>query len=380
MPAVFDKLPDSMRLLFNIFSVLVFSLPIFQLFAKAQEKPNEPILRWQNLRDFGVEGKGWTDTKNFYDRLPARAEKIVREPVWRLSQNSAGMSVRFVTDSDAIYARWTLRSPSLQMSHMPATGVSGLDLYVKENGRWRWLAVGIPDKFPTSEKKLITNIALQKREYQLYLPLYNGIESIEIGVPEKFTVEKSATDNSKPIVFYGTSIVQGAVASHTGMAYPSILGRRLNVPTINLGFSGNGRMEAEVAELLTEIDAAVFVVDCLPNLSTGAEVEERTPKVVEILRRKHPNTPIILVENLIYPDSILEQTKRKKYLEKNETLRRVYQNLLKSGVKRLYYVRADNLIGTDGDATVDGVHPTDLGFVRIADVLEPVLQRALKNR
>lgn len=366
--------------LFKLFFVVVFSLSFLHLFAQVQEKPAEPVLRWHNLKDFGVEGKGWTDTKNFYDRLPARAEKIVREPVWRLSQNSAGMSVRFITDSDAIYARWTLRSPSLQMSHMPATGVSGLDLYVKENGRWRWLAVGIPDKFPASEKKLIANIAPQKREYLLYLPLYNGVESIEIGVPEKFTVEKAVPDNAKPVVFYGTSIVQGAVASHTGMAYPSILGRRLNVPTINLGFSGNGRMEAEVAQLLTEIDAAVFVVDCLPNLSTGAEVEERTPKVVEILRRKRPNTPIVMVENLIYPDAILEQTKRKKYQEKNETLLRVYQNLVKSGVKRLYYVRADNLIGIDGDATVDGVHPTDLGFVRIADVLEPILQKALKNR
>src|SRR5436190_6750273 len=99
---------------------------------------------WYDLRLLDVEGRGWTETKAFYDRLPARAEGVVRDPVWNLSHNSAGLCVRFVTDATAIEARWTLTSSNLAMAHMPATGVSGVDLYVKYEGHWRWLAVGQP--------------------------------------------------------------------------------------------------------------------------------------------------------------------------------------------------------------------------------------------
>ncbi|HEX8267078.1 MAG TPA: SGNH/GDSL hydrolase family protein [Pyrinomonadaceae bacterium] len=368
----------------NYFFPIIFVLLFLISPANAQETAlPQSNLRWYDLKDFGIEGKGWTETKSFYDRLPAKAEAIVREPVWKLSLNSAGMSVRFVTDAETIYARWKLRSPSLALAHMAASGVSGVDLYVKENGFWRWIGIGEAMKSSINEYKLIGNIAPQKREYQLYLPLYNGVESVEIGLPEKAAIEKAApypAKQAKPIVFYGTSIVQGAVASRPGMAYPAILGRGLQRPTINLGFSGNGRMEPEVAELLTEIDAAVYVIDCLPNLSTGAEVAERAPKLIEIIRKKRPATPIILVENLAYPNAMFEQIKQQKYLDKNQTLRRVYQNSIRSKFKNIYYVSGENLIGTDGEATVDGIHPTDLGFMRIADTLEPILKKALRSK
>lgn len=363
--------------------IIFVSLFLISVAGAQQTASAQPVLRWHDAKDFGIEGKGWTDTKNFYDRLPAKAETIVRQPIWKLSQHSAGMSVRFVTDADAIYARWKLRLPALALAHMAASGVSGVDLYVKENGAWRWIGIGEAEKSSINEYKLISNIAAEKREYQLYLPLYNGVESLEIGLPEKSIIEKAAPhpiERAKPMVFYGTSIVQGAVASRPGMAYPSILGRRLARPVVNLGFSGNGRMEPETAELVAEIDAAIYVVDCLPNLSTGAEVAERTPKLIEILRKKRPLTPIVLIENLNYPNAAFERIKGQKYRDKNEALRRVYQNLIKSGVKNIYYVRGENLIGADGEATVDGIHPTDLGFTRIADALEPILKKVLRNK
>jgi lysophospholipase L1-like esterase len=266
---------------------------------------------------------------------------------------------------------------------MPATGVSGLDLYVKDAGKWHWLGVGKPEKSSVNEQKLIANLKPEKREYLLYLPLYNGVESVEVGVPEKAFIEKApaaSPENTRPIVFYGTSIVQGAVASRPGMTYPSILSRRLNKPAINLGFSGNGRAETEMANLVAEIDAAVYVVDCLPNLSNRQEVEERVPGFLRILREKHPSTPIVLVENIVYADTPFEEIRNQRYREKNEALRRIYQNLIKSGFKRLYYVAGDKMLGFDSDATVDGTHPTDLGFFRIADVLEPFIKNALKSR
>ncbi|MFL6546560.1 MAG: SGNH/GDSL hydrolase family protein, partial [Candidatus Udaeobacter sp.] len=185
--------------------------------------------------------------------------------------------------------------------------------------------------------------------------------------------------SEKPIVFYGTSIVQGAAASRPGMAYPAILGRRLNYPIINLGFSGNGKMEPEIAKLLAELDPEIYVIDALPNLDP-ADVKERAELMVKTIRVAHPATPIVLVENIFYEDAILEQVKYKKVIEKNAALRVAYADLRKDGVRELYYLKSDGLLGADGDATVDGTHPNDLGFARMADTFEPLLRRLLWRR
>ena len=225
-------------------------------------------LRWFDARQLGVEGQGWTENKSPYDRLPAKAEGKVRDAVWGLSRDSAGMCVRFVTDATTIHARWTLTKAKLEMPHMAATGVSGLDLYAKDDqGRWRWVAVGKPTA-QTTTQKLAEGITPGKREYLIYLPLYNGVSSVEVGVPVANSIEAAAphaSDRAKPIVFYGTSITHGACASRPGMVHTAILGRKYGRPVINLGFSGNGRMEPEVTALIAELDAFVYVIDCCPN-------------------------------------------------------------------------------------------------------------------
>src|ERR1017187_7975974 len=143
-----------------------------------------------------------------------------------------------------------------------------------------------------------------RREYLLYLPLYNGVEEVKIGVPPEAKFESALPRPAglKPIVFYGTSIVQGGCASRPGMAYPAILGRRLDRPQINLGFSGNAWSEPEVAQLLAELDPAAYVLDPLPNMKEEWVVP-RLARFVEILRGAHPKTPIVLVENVPYPRS-----------------------------------------------------------------------------
>src|SRR5205085_52806 len=134
------------------------------------------------------------------------------------------------------------------------------------------------------------------REYAAYLPLYNGVENLSIGVSPGAKFEPLAPRSEKPIVFYGTSITHGASASRPGMAHPAILGRRFDRPVINLGFSGNGRMDAAVGELLVKIDAAVYVIDCLPNMGAN-DVRQKCPPLVKLLREARPQTPIVLVED-----------------------------------------------------------------------------------
>jgi lysophospholipase L1-like esterase len=347
------------------------------LTAAAQTTPAETSLRWFDARELCVEGKGWADTSDFYDRLPAKAQGVVRPPVWNLSRDSAGMSVRFTTDATAISVRWTLRQASLAMSHMPASGVSGVDLYVRQRRGWRWVGAARPDKSVTTEKVLVSGLAAARHEFRLYLPLYNGVETVAIGVAAGKGVSPAEPATVKPIVFYGTSITQGGCASRPGMAYPAILGRRLDWPTINLGFSGNAHSEPELARLLAELDPAVYVLDPLPNM-TGEMVATRLAPFVATLRQAHPRTPIVLVESVAFPAGALVIETRERVADKNARLREIYRALTRSGQQKLFYVPAGRLIGEDGDGTVDGVHPTDLGFVRMADALEPVLRRALK--
>jgi lysophospholipase L1-like esterase len=333
--------------------------------------------QWYDIRPLGVEGQGWpAEAKSPYDRLPARAEGIVRAPVWSLGQHSAGLCVRFVTDAGSIAARWTLRSESLAMNHMPATGVSGLDLYGRApDGAWAWLAVGRPDH-RENRQTLVEGLSAARREYLLYLPLYNGVEQVQIGIPAGAKVYPPAARPAaaaRPIVFYGTSIVQGGCAARPGMAYPAIVGRWLDRPTINLGFSGNGPMELELARLLAELDAAAYVIDCLPNMS-AAQVPERTGPLVRTLREARPDAPIVLVENIVYQNAPLVPASRDAYQAKNAALRKEYERLVSEGVTGLTYVPGDALLGDDGEGTVDGTHPTDLGFLRMAGVLAPVLR------
>ena len=302
------------------------------------------------------------------------AEGRVREPVWNLSRDSAGIAIRFVTDSTALEARWTLRRPRLEMKHMPATGVSGIDLYVRTDDGWRWVACGQPQG-TTTTTTLVQGLPAETREFMLYLPLYNGIDSIEIGTTAESTIEP-APERSKPIVFYGTSITHGACASRPGMGHPAILGRRLDRPIVNLGFSGNGRLEPEVGEFLVEIDAAVFVLDCLPNLN-GDQTARRTEPMVRQIRAAHPDTPIVLVEDRAYADNPFDAGRRARNEANWKAFRAAYERLSADGVTGLSYLEGANLLGDDGEGTVDGSHPTDLGFMRQADAFEPVLRSAL---
>ena len=337
---------------------------------------------WYDIRLLDVEGRGWNETAEFYDRLPSKAENTVRQPVWNLRRDSAGMCVRFVTDATVISARWRLRSESLALPHMPATGVSGLDLYVKtEAGKWRWLANGRPTVYPENTVSLVKDIPEGRREYILYLPLYNGVTSVEIGIPDSASLSKAGhwgPGERKPVVFYGTSITQGGCASRPGMVYTAILGRWLNYPVINLGFSGNGRMEPEMADLHAELDPSVYVLDCLPNM-TPEETAVRIEPFVRVLRGKHPATPIVLAEDRSYTNSFLVTANRIRNKEGRKALRQIYSRLKAAGDENLYYIDGEMQLGDDNEGSVDGSHPTDLGFMRQAEVFYRVLAPILKE-
>lgn len=345
----------------------------------AERKVAEDGLAWYDVTTWGAEGRilPESDRQRWFDRFPTSAKKSVTKNVWNLSRDSAGMMVRFKTDATAIHVHYKLMDAGLAMPHMPATGVSGVDLYARDSeGKWRWVQVARPSK-QEMKVQLVSGLATGFREYAAYLPLYNGVEFMSIGVaPEcKFV---AMPPREKPIVFYGTSITHGACASRPGMVHTAILGRRFDMPVVNLGFSGNGRMDREVGDYLVQIDASVYVIDCLPNMNAEAVSKKCVPLVKQI-RAAKPQTPIVLVEDRRNTNSWILPARNAHHTANHQALKDAFAELKAAGIEHLYYIPGDELYGTDGDGATDGSHANDLGFMRQADVFQPILRRAMNK-
>lgn len=364
------------------FSALVIFL--FQ-FSFAQSKKEYKV--WNPASDTVkvLEGQGWSgQLKDYYDRLPTRAEQSVRKEVWNLSKNSAGLKLRFRTNAEEIIVKYLVTGP-LQMAHMPTTGVSGVDLYSKTvNGKWLWAAgkFSFGDTIVYKYTNLTKNDqGVNNREYHLYLPLYNSVKWMEIKVSNESQLTPLSVRKDKPIVVYGTSIAQGACATRPGLAWANILERKLDRPFINLGFSGNGRLETDLVQLMTEVDAKLYVLDCLPNLTAGYistnELKKRIVNSIALLQEKRPETPILLTDHSGYTDEGINNVRKKEYQDVNLVLKETFDSLVAKGVKNIYRLSKEE-INQDIETMVDGVHPNDIGMMRYADAYETKI-RAIFN-
>ena len=350
-------------------------------FSQENKITQEKEITYFGRDHFIIEGTSISDSlkESPYDRLPISYKDKVREPVWELSKASAGITVRFHSNSTSISLKWTILN-DFDMPHMASTGIKGIDLYTKYNNKWRYVtsagALVGQKKYQNNEVasdsineyELITNISSEFREYKLFLPLYDGVTKLEIGIDSDAQIKKATPNTKKPIVFYGTSITQGGCASRPGMAHTNIISRRLDVDCINFGFSGNGRMEIPIIELISEIKASVYVIECLQNMNIK-QVKERVLPLVKIIRKKQPSTPIIFVENMMYKTAFLDKTIETELIQENLALKNEYDKILKNGFQNIFYIEDMKADGMDNEGTVDGVHLTDLGFLRYANYI-----------
>lgn len=334
-----------------------------------------------------IDGRAWSsELKDTLQRLPGRTKSLVRPAVWGLSQQPAGLFLRFFSNAPQIKVRYQIvGSPG--MPHMPATGVSGVDLYaIDSDGTWHFCTgkYSFKDTVEYNFDKLSPSDKYHQlgREFRLYLPLYKAISGLEIGVAEGSKFNPLPLMQEKPIVVYGTSIAQGACASRPGMAWTNILSRKLDRPVINLGFSGNGRLEPELIDLINEIDAKVIVLDCLPNMTTERftqpELQKRIIESVRSIRAKHPTTPILLTEHAGYSEGFMVPTRQTFYQEANQSLQTAVDQLRFQDVKGLHTLTFGE-INFDLDATVDGTHPNDYGMMVQAQAYEKKLRLILQE-
>lgn len=308
-----------------------------------------------------------------FSRLPMDAEDLVREPVWNLSRNSAGVAAHFKTNAKEIHLQWKLLN-DFHMVHMAGTGIRGLDLYVKHENQWYHIATGKPYK-AENERRLIKNLSGEEKEYMLYCPLYDGLTSLYIGLNPEAEITQ-VERKEKPLVFYGTSITQGGCVTRPGMAYPAIIGRDLNVETINLGFSGNGRMDPEIIDYISEIEAQCYIFDCFPNMDLDM-IKDRAERELKKLLEAHPKTPVLLTPNIMAEDGWFDPEVYNNTVAENNEIKAIYERLKKNH-KNLYMIPFRQIRHVAVEGTVDGIHLTDVGTMRMADVMEKWIKKIVR--
>ena len=338
---------------------------------------------WYDAATLPLYGNARQDTKELYERLPAEFEGRSRDAVWYLGRNSAGLYVRFSSNASAIWLRWSAKFGN-HMNHQTLTGTRGLDLYVlTDKGEWRFMASGRPTlDSKDCEQKVIGAMEPKWREYMLYLPLYDGLTKLEIGVDREAVVEAPKVDLprcDKPIVMYGTSILQGGCANRPGMAHTSILSRRFNREVINLGFSGNALLDLEIAELMASVeDPAIYVFDYVPN-AYDYLIREKGEQFFRIVRDAHPDVPILFLEDPYFGHYEYDAGIKAEVDKKNAAQWELFCKLKKQGEKNIWYLKSDDMVGHDNEAFVDGIHFTDLGMMRYADWLAPHIRKHMKK-
>ena len=340
-----------------------------------------PAQIYHNADDLPLFGKITEDTAERYERLPAYLEGNIRDMLWTLGRHSAGLYIRFNTNSTEIWCRWTVKFGT-HMAHQTLIGSRGVDLYaLNDKDEWRFVAAAMPDRdSKESNYRIATCMDGKEREYMLYLPLYDSIDSLEIGIDSTAVLSLPKVDLPKaerPIVMYGTSILQGGCANRPGMASTGIIGRRLNRQVINLGFSGNAKVDLEIAEVMASAkDPSLFVFDYVPNASPEM-IRERGEAFFRRVRDAHPDVPVLFLEDPYYSKYELMSNAREEVDTRNAAQRELFEKLKKQGEKKIWYLKSDDMVGHDNEAFVEGIHFTDLGMMRYAEWILPHIKRRM---
>ncbi|MDO4628122.1 MAG: SGNH/GDSL hydrolase family protein [Planctomycetia bacterium] len=337
-------------------------------------------VKWIDGKYLPIEGRAFNDTSHYYDRLPSGVTTSVNEGVRGMKSHTSGMLFRFVTDSKKLIVKWKPYHSMLAMGHMPATGVSGIDIYRWDatQRRWFYVKTGMVSDY---EKGGSCEISWTPgTPCIINLPLYNGIRSFELGIDTTATIQPCTHTSGieKPVVFYGTSITHGGCASRPGLGFVNMVGRDLDVPVVGLGFSGSGVMEFEMSDHLANIDASCYVLDCLWNMGMttsnnrkGRNVDENYEPFIRNLRAKRPDVPIVMAERCdVFCNG---PTDLDRYT------RALYEKLIAEGWKNLFYLPKDKMYPGDLEGTVDGCHPNDLGMRALADAFGDAVRKALEK-
>ena len=308
----------------------------------------------------------------------------------QLIHHTAGGRLRFATNSPYLAVMVEL-SEVPEWVHMPVTAHSGVDMYICPRGAsdYRYRKTFMPEKLINDSDRIYQGVTYFRyfdswveHEVLLNLPLYNGVNKIYIGIQEGSSLFAPVPYRySKPVCFYGDSITQGGCASRPGNNYPNHLSRWLDCDFINLGFSGSAAGEPEMADYIGSLDVSAIVVNMELRAYDFEVFRQTYEPFYKRLRKNKPDTPIILMSRGAFPKVHKYGPYNRDFVSSNRVIMETCSRAWAAGDEKLYYIDGETLFGDrDQDAcTVDYTHPNDIGFLRMAERIHPVLQRALES-
>ena len=341
-----------------------------------------------NAKDLNIHGKGFVNAKDFTRLEPEDLATMTRifpkysvnmdlEAFPRIGNNSAGLHIDFKTDSRNITLKWTTEYRN-RFESMAFYNESGLDLYIMINGKYRFLGAACPN---TKEKHSVWDIVTEKfknipegmNQYTLNLCMYDQCSHLEICIDDNAKIEPVPLKKDY-IAIYGSSITQGGCASRPGRTFTHILRMNLDEEIVNMGFSGGGLLQPEMTDILMKLSPKIMVMDCVANMAAALNDENYIYNWNYFyikFREKFPNVPLVIIEQPTFTDSWT-------FLDSLEPKNLLLRDIVKSwNDKNLSYIKGDNLYGDDFEASVEGTHPTDLGFARMVEIIQPVLEKYL---
>lgn len=297
------------------------------------------------------------------------------QPVKNYSIFSTGLAVVFRTDSRNIRARW--KTGGYGLGHnMTAIARKGLDLYIERDGAWVYAGFGWP-KGDNHDSPLVEHMDEGEKLCLLYLPLWDQVLSLELGVDAGSRIEAAPNPFRHRIVVLGSSVTHGASAGRPGMTWTARLARETGLDFFNLGYSGHCKLQPEFARMLAETDADAFVLDAFSNPS-AREIDERLDAFVATVRKAHPTVPLVFIQTEVRETGNFNLRARRFEEEKRAAAEAGVKRLMRTD-KNIYFIDSKGMIGTDHLGTVDGSHPSDQGFMYMTRHLEPQLRKIFRK-
>ena len=334
-------------------------------------------MKWYDLTDapLQIHGLAVKEGKKFF-RLPEEMMDQVNDRIPRLATYPAGGRIRFRTDSPVIELRHTVTTLPLAGHSAGVIGRSGIACYV--NGILRGTR---PADMTTA--LLVTRVQKEHemQDVDIYLPIMNRIMTFKIGVEDGAKVEAPRPYTIEtPIVFYGSSITNGAAASHPGNNYVARVARHMDADFINLGFAGAAKGEKIMADYIAGLDMSLFVLDYDHNAPTVEHLENTHYPFYETVRKAQPKLPIIMLSRPNfegdYTDAVLQDN-----ICRRAVVRATYDKAKANGDENVYFIDGETLFGTHerDSCTSDATHPNDLGFYRMAQAVIPVVENIFQK-
>ena len=350
------------------------ALSLITMGATAQEG-----IKYVDASTLNICGYTQKSDKNAFSRFDPTQYPMPNKHTVTLGKYSTGVYVMFTTDSKTIWAKWKWEKRGLG-NNMTPIAQRGLDLYIEKDGKWFFVGVGRPSGDQNkceASWKVAKNMPEGTKKCMLYLPIWCEVTELQLGIDEGTSIAPVESPFSYKILTHGSSVTHGASASRPGMTYTARMSRYTGFDFVNFGFSGECKLQPEFAQILAKTEADAYMFDAFSN-PTPQEIRERLEPFIKTITEAHPDKPFIFLQTHMREDTIFDEKWRSFNEERRATVRELMPQMAKK-YKNVYFLNAENITSSDYDGTVDGAHPTDLGFDNFIKTYLPRVQKILKK-